>query len=104
MKHAPSIFKQSTVCSSCEKEFPSYYSLQQHCREEHGAKQRTHTHTLADLNRIMEEDGEAGEKLKDYLSACHHFPKDTEMEIGSYKASDFQMSNLDTKVINEKLD
>ena len=52
----------------------------------------------------MEEDGEAREKLKDHLSACHHFPKDTEMEIGSYKVSDFQMSNLDTKVINEKLD
>ena len=27
-KHAPSISKQSTVCSSCEKEFPSYYSPQ----------------------------------------------------------------------------
>ena len=25
--HAPSTSKQSTVCSSCEKEFPSYYSI-----------------------------------------------------------------------------
>ena len=27
-KHATSTSKQSTVCSSCEKEFPSYYSPQ----------------------------------------------------------------------------
>ena len=26
-KHAPASSKQSTVCSSCEQEFPSYYSL-----------------------------------------------------------------------------
>ena len=39
-KHAQPSSKQSMVCSSCEQEFPSYYSLQQHRRKEHGAKQR----------------------------------------------------------------
>ena len=29
-KHAQPSLKQSTVCPSCEQEFPTYYSLQQH--------------------------------------------------------------------------
>ena len=54
-KHVPSTSKQSKVCSSCEQEFPSYYSLQQHRRKEHGAKQRKPSDTVADLNKIVEE-------------------------------------------------
>ena len=34
---------------------------------------------MADLNKIVEEDGE---KLKKELSACQHFLVDTEMENG----------------------
>ena len=64
-KHAPASSKQSTVCSSSEQEFPSYYSLQQHRRKEHGAKQR-------------------------------------KMENGRNKVFNFQMSQLDTKIIREK--
>ena len=60
-KHAPSISKQSMVCSSYEKEFPSYYSLQQHRRKEHGAKQRKPSDTVDDLNRSVEEEDD-GEK------------------------------------------
>ena len=50
-KHAPASSKQSTMCSSCEQEFPSYYSLQQHRRKEHGAKQRKPSDTVANLNK-----------------------------------------------------
>ena len=78
-KHAPASSKQSTVCSSCEQEFPSYYSLQQHRRKEHGAKQRKPSDTVADLNKIVEDEGEDGEKLKEELGACQHFLVDTEM-------------------------
>ena len=46
-KHAPSISKQSMVCSPCEQEFSSYYSLQQHRRKEHGVKQRNPNDTIA---------------------------------------------------------
>ena len=63
-KHAPASSLQSTVCSSCEREFASYYSLQQHRRKEHGAKQRKPSDTVADLNKIVEDEGEDGEKLK----------------------------------------
>ena len=103
-KHAPTTLKQSTVSSSCEKEFPSYYSLQQQRRKEHGAKQRKPSDTVADLNKIVQEEAEDGEKLKDELSACQHFLVDTEMENGSHKVFNFQMSKLDTKIIKEKLE
>ena len=102
-KHAPSTSKQSTVCSSCEQEFPSYYSLQPHQRKEHGVKQRKPSNTVADLNKIVEGEGEDGVKLKEELSACQHFLVDTEMENGRHKVFNFQMSKLDTKIINEKL-
>ena len=59
-KHAQPSSKQSTVCLSCEQEFPSSYSLRQH-----GAKQRKHSDTVVDLNRIVEEEWEDGEKLKE---------------------------------------
>ena len=102
-KHAPSISKQSTVCSSCEKEFPIYYSLQQHRRNEHGAKQRKPSDTMADLNKIVEEEVEYGEKFKEELSANQHFLVDPVMENGRHKVFNFQMSKSDIKIINEKL-
>ena len=103
-KYAPASSKQSTVCSSCEQDFPSYYSLQQHRRKEHGAKQRKPSDTVADLNKIVEDEGEDGEKLKEELGACQYFLVDTEMENGRNKVFNFQMSQLDTKIINEKLE
>ena len=94
---------QSTVCPSCKQDFPSYYSLQQHRRKEHGAKQRKPSDTVADLNKIVEEEGEDGKKLKEELRACQHFLVDTEMENGRHQVFTFQMSKLDTKIINENL-
>ena len=96
--------KEEMGCPSCEQEFPSYYSLQQHRRKEHGAKQRKPSDTVADLNKIVEEEGGNGEKLKEELSACQHFLVDTEMENRRHKVFNFQMSKLDTKIINEKLE
>ena len=93
-KHAQPSSKQSTVRSSCEQDFPSYYSLQQHRRKEHGAKQRKPSDTVADLNKIVEEEGEDGEKLKEELGACQHFLVDTEMENVRNKVFNFQMSGI----------
>ena len=103
-KHAHSISKQSGICSSCEEEFSSYYSRQQHRRKEHGAKQRKPSDTVADLNKIVEEEGEDGERLKEELSACKLFLVDTEMKNGRHKVFNFQMSKFNTKLINEKLE
>ena len=43
-----------TKCVSCEKEFPSYYSLQQHRKRSHGLKARRPSESVADLNKILE--------------------------------------------------
>ena len=103
-KHAQPSSKQSTVFHACEQEFPSYYSLQQHRTKEHEAKQRKPSNTVVDLNKIVEEEVEDEEKLKEELSACQHFLVDTEMENGRHKVFNFQISKLETKVINEKLE
>ena len=57
-----------------------------------GTKQRKLSDTVADLNKIVEEEREDGEKLKEELSACQHFLVDTEMENGRQKIFNFQMS------------
>ena len=85
-KHAQPSSKHSTVCPSCEQEFPNYYSLQQHRRKEHGAKQRKPSYTVAELHKIVEEEGEDGEKRKEELSTCQPFLVDTEMENGRHKS------------------
>ena len=59
---------------------------------------------MADLNKIVEEEGNAGENFKEDLSDCQHFLVDTEMENGRHKLFKFQMSKFDTKIINEKLE
>ena len=78
--------------------------LQQHRTKEQGANHRKPSDTVADLNKIVEEEGDNGEKLKEELSACQHFLVDTEMENGRHKVLKFQMTKLDTKIINEKLE
>ena len=79
-------------------------TVQQHRRKEHGAKQRKPSDTVADLNKIVEEKGNAGENFKEEVSDCQHFLVDTEMENGRHKLFKFQMSKFDTKIINEKLE
>ena len=71
-KLTPSTSKQSTVCLCCEKEFPGCYSLQQPRREEYGAIQPKSSDTVAELNKIVEEERDDGEKPKEELCACHY--------------------------------
>ena len=96
-KHASSTSKQSTVCSSRET---NNYSLQQHRQKEHGAKQGKPSDTVADLNRIVKKEWE----LKEELGACQHFLIDKEMKNGKHKLYSIQMSLLETKIFNWKLD
>ena len=72
--------------------------------KKHGAKQWKPSDTVVDLNIIVEEEGEDGEKLKEELSACHHFLLDTEMENWRHKVFNFQISKLDNNFINEKIE
>ena len=73
-------------------------------RKEHGAKQRKPSDTVADLNKIVEEEGKDGENLKEEPSACQNFLVDMEMDNGGHNVFNFQMAKLDTKIINERLE
>ena len=56
------------------------------------------------MKKFLEEEGEDGEKLKEELSGCEHFLVDTKTKNGRHKVSTFQMSKLDNKIINKKLE
>ena len=43
-----------TKCVLCEKEFPSYNSLQYHRKNDHGLKVTKTSDYVADLNNILE--------------------------------------------------
>ena len=67
------------------KNFPLILSSN-YRRKEHGAKQRKPGDTLAELHKIMEEEVEDGDKLKEEFSAPQKLSLDTEMER---RVSDF---------------
>ena len=56
------------------------------------------------LNKTVEDEEEDEEKSKEEISACQHFLVDTEMENGRCKVFIFQMSKLNNKIINQKLE
>ena len=84
------------------KKVPSYYSLQQHRKKDHGLKARKTRDYIADLNKILENEEES-DQLRDELKACH-FLTDTEMENGRHKVFNFQLLNIDPNLVNKKLD
>ena len=92
------------MCFFCEKKFPSYYSLQQHRKKNHGLKARKTKDSAADLKKILENE-EDSDQLRDELMACHTFLTDTEMENGRrHKAFIFQFLKLDSNLVDENLD
>ena len=101
-KHIKSTPK-STKCVSCEKEFPSYYSFQQDRKKDHGLKARKMSDSVADLNKILENE-EDSDQLRDELNVCQHLLTDIEMEKGRHKVFNFQLSKLDPNLVNEKLE
>ena len=44
------------------------------------------------------------EKLEEEIGACQPFLRDTEMKNGRHKVFNFQMSKLDTKIIDQKFE
>ena len=64
---------------------------------------RKRSDSVADLNKILENEEESGQ-LRDELEACQHFLTDTEMENGRHKVFNYQLSKLDPNLVNEKLD
>ena len=73
-------------------------------RKEKEAKQWKPSDAVADFNIIVEEKGEDSEKMMKELSACQQFLVDTEIENGRLKITIFQMSKLETSIINNKVE
>ena len=56
------------------------------------------------MNKIVEEEWEDCEKLKEEFSAGQPSLVDAEMENGEHKVLNFQLSKLDTKIINKNFE
>ena len=66
------------------------------------SKKKLVSDTVVDLIKIVEEERKGAEKLKKELGAFQHLLLDMEMENVRQKVLTFQMSKLDTKIINQK--
>ena len=69
-KHVVSVLETKTNCLICEKDFPSFYSLQRHKKSEHGKLSRNPDLTV-DLELIMGD--YLDRKLLKELTDCQHF-------------------------------
>ena len=93
----------SKRCVSCDNDFPSYNSLQQHRKKYHGLKARKFSEPVADLNKIVVIE-ENSDQLRDELYACKHILTDTEMQNKRHKVFKYRLSKLDPNLVFEKLD
>ena len=85
--HAPAGKKIDTTCGTCDKNFPSYYSLQQHRKKEHGTVSKVST--SSSQNYADEFELEETPQLQEELSACQHYFEDWEMENGRHRFFNF---------------
>ena len=72
-----------------KKELLSYWSLKEHRRKLHGAKQRYKRDTIGDLDKAVER--EDRDKLKEELRDFQQFLVDTETEKQRYQKTNFQV-------------
>ena len=73
------VLETKTNCLICEKDFPSFYSLQRHKKSEHGKLSRNLDLTV-DLELIMGD--YLDRKLREELRDCQHFLVDYEFVGG----------------------
>ena len=73
-KHAVSVLVAKTKCLTCQKDFPSVYSLQKHKESEHGILSRFQDLTV-DLEPIMGD--YHNQELREALTACQQFLVDS---------------------------
>ena len=87
--HAPQDKKLSTACTICLKEFPSFYSLQQHKRRKHGRSTKVGTKSSESLKKVPESEelDKNNEKLHWELSVCQHFLNRWKLGVIEYSIS-----------------
>ena len=98
--------KRNTLnkCVVCQRDFPSFYSLQLHRRKIHQVNTKVGSLNTTRVREIVDELNEDSEKLKEELAACQHLLVDVHAEHGRQEVFNFSLSKLDTNEINKKLD
>ena len=102
--HGAKVRNTLNKCVVCQKQFPSFYSLQLHRRKVHQASTKIGFSSTIRVREIIEKVDNDSESLKKELAACQHLLDDMHSEHGRQEVFNFSLSNLDTKKINEKLD
>ena len=102
--HGAKVRNTLNKCVVCQKQFPSFYSLQLHRRKVHQASTKIGSSSTIRVREIMEKVDNDSESLKEELAACQHLLDAMHSEHGRQEVFNFSLLNLDTKKINEKLD
>ena len=102
--HGAKIRNTLNKCVVCQKQFPSFYSLQLHRKKVHQASTKIGSSSTNRVREIMQKVDNDSESLKEELAACQHLLDDMHAEHGRQEVFNFSLSDLETKEINKKLD
>ena len=102
--HGAKVRNTLNKCVVCQKQFPSFYSLQLHRKTAHQANTKIGSSSTNRVRQIMEKVDNDSESLNEELAACQHLLDDMHAEHGRQEVFNFSLSDLDNKKINEKID
>ena len=102
--HGAKVRNTLNNCVVCQKQFPSFYSLQLRRKKVHQASTKIGSPSTNCVREIMEKVDNNSESLKEELAACQHLLEDMHAEHGRQELFNFSLSDLDTKEIKKKLD
>ena len=74
--HGAKVCNTLNKCVVCQKQFPSFYSLQLHRKEAHQACTKIGSSSTNRVREIMEKTDNDSESLKEELAACQHLLDD----------------------------
>ena len=100
--HGAKIRNTLKKCVVCQKQFPSFYSLQIHRKKVHQASTKIGSSSTNRVREIMQKVVNDSESLKEELTAIQHLFDDMHAEHGRQEVFNFSLSDLDTKEINKK--
>ena len=102
--HGAKVRNTLNKCVVCQKQFPSFYSLQLHRKNVHQTSTKIESSNTNRVREIMEKVDNDSESLNEELADCQHLLDDMHAEHGRKEVFNFSLSDLDNKKINEKLD
>ena len=95
--HGAKVRNTLNKCVVCQKQFPSFYSLQLRRKKAHQASTKVGSSSTNRVREIMEKIDNDSELLKEELAACQHLLDDMHAEHGRQKVFNFSLSDSDNK-------